>query len=117
MKNYLLCGTFVTMPDGLILFHRPNIDWQDLDKLSLTALEPTTFEHETVQQLFITGLIENLKDMKTDEKPIFLRYTWLKINQKYICEYFNHLKYFDYFKIDQLNHETRIYNFCKKYRN
>jgi hypothetical protein len=83
----------------------------------LNVLEPTTFEHETVQQLFITGLIEKLKDMKTDEKPIFLRYTWLKINQKYVYEYFNHLKYFDYYKIDQLNHETKLYYFCQKYRN
>ena len=117
MGNLVLGGTFIAMPDGLIFFHRPNINWQDLDKSSLLSLSPTTFENETIQQNFIGGLIESLKDMKTDEKLIFLRYTWLQTNQKYLCEYFNHLKYFEYYKIDQLDHKTELYNFCEKYRN
>jgi hypothetical protein len=116
MTDYLLCGTFVTMSDGLILFHRPDTDWRDLDQTSLIPLTPTTFEHETVQELFITGLIEKLKDMKTEERPIFLRYAWLKTDRKYHYQYFNRLKYFEYYKIDQLDNKTQIYNFCKKYR-
>lgn len=72
--KYKITGLFVTLKDGLLIFHdSQNPNWRNLHP-NLKSIQETNFEQSQVQELFLTGLIDNYQDLTTYEKPFFMKY-------------------------------------------
>ena len=115
-NKYVIKSVFVTLSDGLLIFHDvKELDWRDVYRPDFSLLNEAHFENPNMQQLFLAGLIENLRDMDPDKENYQMRYVFalaLKTETKGILN--PRLKYIEFYKIRSLSELSKLYQFCQR---
>ena len=115
-NKYVVKSVFVTLSDGLLIFHDvKELDWRDVYRPDLSLLNEAHFENPDMQQLFLTGLIENLRDMDPDKENYQMRYVFAPTQNTETKGILNpRLKYVEFYKIKNLNELSKLYQFCQR---
>ena len=119
-NKYYINAVFITLSDGLLIFHdMSELNWKEVYKPDLLDLNEANFENPNMQQLFLTGLIENLRDMDPNKENYKMRYSLVLVqnteNTNFTTRITNpRLKYIEYYKIKILDENSKLYQFCIK---
>jgi hypothetical protein len=119
-NKYYIKGVFITLSDGLLIFHDVSeANWKEIYQPDLLELSEAHFENPNMQQLFLTGLIENLRDMDPNKENYKMRYCLVLAqnteNTDLAARITNpRLKYIEYYKIKILDENSKLYQFCIK---
>jgi len=109
-------GSFINLKDGLLIFYsRAMSNWKDICIDDLVDLNPTIFENETINELFLTGLLENLKDLDTENGGYMIRFVFnIDLTQDKISKQANlGLKFIDKQELKKLKSDSKIAKFCQ----
>jgi len=115
--KFVLKAVFVTLDDGLLIFHSSHETvWQDIYQPDLDQLTATEFENFTVQQLFLTGLVENLRDLDPNKGKYKIKYIFaLRPKDQILPSFDLRLKYIEYDKIKTLSPKSKLQLFCHNF--